>query len=275
MKAFENIIKRVHEKLIEEGITKFSLKDIEAIIWQRNFDLDLFKLDWINWDLIDDDKKGRKNRKAELEFREIAYESVMMGCKESKIFVTFDELDKIFRIEQKIVPHYRINYYDMEYTTFEKNSNIGKSVPFAEMDFKKKFRIFKWVNWKNTIDRAIRRFYEEFDILPNVLFANKHTLSQFNFLINLIPGEKDDVFRYDEATMLKLPVDDEEEIELSGYESGDCRLYFWFDQRMKDKTFILDYNDDYNWDDDDDDDDDDKDTILPDPTPKKSLVKMK
>ena len=270
MNPYEHITTIIHQRLLADGFKKNTLDEVKDIIRERNFMMELYpEMGFIDWDRVD-----KKNRQ-ELKFRKIWYETLKQYCECRDVNIDMDNADfeRIFRLEDEIIPMYPVNYYEQIWYSERRKGPI----PFLKMNFKMRFSFEKWTEWMKTIDTAIGKFYEQFEFLPNKLVANKFTHSQINFIINSKPGEKDDIFRYDNDIKFNIPVPDDEEIELAAYVSGDCKLHFWFDERLKNKKFILDYDDELNWDhddDDDDDNDDDKTPIAPSTTPERTKVKV-
>ena len=251
MKTFEEITKTIHNLLLKEGIENLSLKDIEQIINSRNNMLDIMQeLDWIDFDLLDSETTDQ----SEHDFRELVYDYLLEECKYYDFAIDKELLEKIFRLENEILDNIGNikSYYLM-------------LLEYPDIEFSGEFEIDKWTEWKEKVDQAVYDFTLNYGIFPNILLANKHTLSQFNFLINNIPGEKNDVFRIDEVTNKEVPVDTSEEIELTGYECGNYHLFFGSNDKVEDKVFILEYNEDIDREDDDDDsgDDDNKTPVAP------------
>lgn len=240
MTPFEKISKSVFERIKNTELSKFTLEDIKRILEARNFMLELFELDWVDFDSDDEE---------ELEFKNNMYLSVKDDCKSTGLTVEDNELEQIFRIEMEIVGNKRINYYNSKYFSTED----GREIDFKDMVFKKEYVFDKWTEWEDCIDDAIEDFFDDFDLFPNVLTANKYTFSQINFLVNNIPGKKDGIYFIEQQSKMKIPVDEEMEIELGRYESEDYSIQFYFDQRIKDKIFILEYKEDLDDDEDDDD----------------------
>jgi hypothetical protein len=247
MNPFENITRLILDRLLRDGIRKFNLSDIKNIIEMRNDMLDLFEMGWINWSLIDNDEPNED----EVFFRDDSYKNIIEACSEDGFDIQFDEIDRIFRIEKELVGNKEVNYYTDSFISFDDN----RTIPFTEMNFKKEFIILRWTDWKETIDSAIADFYEEFAITPNVLFANEYTFSQFNFLVNNVPGEKKNIVVYDEEQKKEVTAENLDFVGVSSFKYDDFSVIFIVDENLDDRKFILDYDDDLNWEDDDDDDD--------------------
>ena len=106
----------------------------------------------------------------------------------------------------------------------------------------------KWEEWGKTIADAINDFYRNYAFQPNILEANKHTFSQFDFLSNVNPKDRERVANVDDVTgKTKLP-DKEENILLNGYNYCDTEIEFAVDNLLSDKEFRLIYDDEPEWD---------------------------
>jgi ribosomal protein L11 len=51
----------------------------------------------------------------------------------------------------------------------------------------KDFEINQWSNWLKELALSVEDFYNTFDKLPNILEANEHTFSQFEFMTEVSP----------------------------------------------------------------------------------------
>ena len=69
------------------------------------------------------------------------------------------------------------------------------------MKFEKIYLIDKWTDWNHSLSKSIDSFYIDFSYYPNILEANNHTYSQFDFLINEMPNEKEKVNRLNELML--------------------------------------------------------------------------
>jgi hypothetical protein len=107
------------------------------------------------------------------------------------------------------------------------------------------FTFDKWMDWDFTVSDAIRKFKDENEIYPVVLFLSEHTKSQIEFVTGISPKSKIygtviNEFIYSDV------IDDKVET---------CKVKFAVDNKIADKHFILDAR--YGYDDDDDDNRDD------------------
>ena len=117
------------------------------------------------------------------------------------------------------------------------------------MKFQKTYELINWVDWHHSIFESLEDFYNTFSFYPNILEANKHTFSQFDFLVNVVPGEDLKVKRIEnEFTSNKS----REEIRLASFKTEKCSIDFAVDEIIEDKKFILIYDSDPEWDDGDD-----------------------
>jgi hypothetical protein len=78
------------------------------------------------------------------------------------------------------------------------------------------------------------------------LEANEHTFSQFDFLTNVMPGEKQRCTKIDDVKTSKN--DKNEDITLDSFTSLCASVDFATDNRLKDKEFRLVYDDEDDWD---------------------------
>ena len=126
----------------------------------------------------------------------------------------------------------------------------------------KKYEVKKWTDWHNVISSSTDNFYDIYGLYPNILIANNHTYSQIYFMINIIPNAKKSVFHIDDQTQEHIPVHDDEQIEINGYEAENYALTFAVDNEIADKSFTLMFDDNPDW---DDDNSDEPDTPLTEP----------
>ena len=119
------------------------------------------------------------------------------------------------------------------------------------MKFEKVYSIKKdeWMKWSDTIAAAIEDFQSVYTFYPNILEANDHTFSQFDFLVNIIPNERQRVVHKDDITgIIKLP-DKTENIFLRSFDFCDeADIDFAVDNHLADKDFRLVYDDEPEWD---------------------------
>ncbi len=55
------------------------------------------------------------------------------------------------------------------------------------MKHSKDYEINKWSNWFKELVNAAQDFYNTFNALPNIIEANEHTFSQFEFITEISP----------------------------------------------------------------------------------------
>lgn len=259
MKSFQQITEQILERIQKSGNNKFSLEDIQKIIDIRMF---LLEEDMIEW-FYRDDFEDEIVDKDDIEYKETVYGYIIDSCADDKLTVNSLDLDTIFRTEYQVLQNVidLKTYYDILFN-------------HPDMDFKREFTIDKWTSWTEKIDDAVNDFIEEFDLFPNILIANEHTFSQINFLINNIPGEKKNVFIYDEKSKKQVSAENTEFVYVDSYTCDDYTLIFTLNPDLEDKKFILDYDEDKLRDDDEDDDgdDDDKTPVEPIPVFERDLI---
>lgn len=119
------------------------------------------------------------------------------------------------------------------------------------MIFEKIYLIDKWTDWSHTLSKSIDSFYIDFSYYPNILEANNHTYSQFDFLINEMPNEKEKVNRLNELTDKIEKPNENDYIMISTFETIKTSVDFAMDDNLKDKEFRLIYDSDPEWGEDD------------------------
>jgi len=98
----------------------------------------------------------------------------------------------------------------------------------------KEYKIINWSNWPHSIADAIRNFKGQFLKSPNILLANPHTFSQFDFLVNVMEGAKDNV-----KSDHHQPPPVSTGVQLSSFVFSDCKVRFCLQEDIADKHFIL------------------------------------
>ena len=116
----------------------------------------------------------------------------------------------------------------------------------------KKYNIQKWTEWHNTISISVDDFHTQYGLYPNILSSNDHTFSQIDYMINIIPGAKKNVFEVDDITQERSQVQQGEYLEINSYSADDFVVTFVVDNDLKDKSIVLMYDDSPDWDDEDD-----------------------
>lgn len=115
------------------------------------------------------------------------------------------------------------------------------------MKFEKQYTMKQWTEWNLFLEYSIDDFFQSFSFHPNILEANEHTHSQIDFLTNVLPGEKDNLYRLDELTGNILKPLPDEDVGVSGFNSSACSLDFAVDNNLNDREFRLVYDSDPEW----------------------------
>jgi len=106
------------------------------------------------------------------------------------------------------------------------------------MKFEKVYSIKEgtWIKNTKIFAEAIENFYDVFSYCPNILEANDHTLSQFNFLTDVV--------------MEKRLSDKTVQIFLCSFRHWQYNedIYFAVDNQLADREFRLIYDDEPEWD---------------------------
>ena len=107
----------------------------------------------------------------------------------------------------------------------------------------------EWTKWSDTIAGAMKDFYSVYSLYPNILEANDHTFSQFDFLVNVDPAERKHVASKDDVTgIIRIP-GKVENISLNGFDfNDDADIDFAVDNELSDRDFSLIYDDEPEWD---------------------------
>lgn len=120
------------------------------------------------------------------------------------------------------------------------------------MEFEKTYSIKKgkWTKWADTVADAIDDFYSVYSFFPNILLASDHTFSLFDFMVNLVPGEKQKVFSEDAITetMKRLNETDTDHVSITSFNYKNMKLKFAIDNQLAFNKFILIYDDNPDWD---------------------------
>ena len=107
----------------------------------------------------------------------------------------------------------------------------------------------EWTKWADTLADAIMDFHNAYTYYPNILEANDHTFSQFDFLANVVPDERQRVVHEDDVTGIKRLPSETENILLRSFSFYDAAdLDFAVDNELADKKFRLVYDDEPDWD---------------------------
>jgi hypothetical protein len=107
----------------------------------------------------------------------------------------------------------------------------------------------EWTGWNKTISDSIDDFFASYSYYPNILEANDYTYSTIDFLVNEMPGEKQNVSKTDGFSNKKTIPSQDEYVKLSGFNNITASLEFATDNELKDKEFRLIYDSDPDFDD--------------------------
>ena len=266
MLSFSYISELIHGLLEKDGIRKFPLKQVEKLIEHRNNMLDNGQFNDFDWYRLPANKSSKKV-KDEFGFRKAVIFYLKEEFKYEGINITDKIINKIFSYERLLLCNVGNikSYYEM-LVDLKKHKKI---------DFLLEWDFDKWTKWKESIDVAVGCFTQAFGVYPNVLIANSHTISQMNFLFNTIPGEKEKFYLLHERTLLKMKLEKNEEIELTGYGDLNYHVNFTENDKFADKEFTLFYKNHPDLDDDNDDDNNDADKKPLAPKPHGSKVRVK
>lgn len=102
----------------------------------------------------------------------------------------------------------------------------------------------KWESWDHIINDSIKDFLKTFNIYPNIIVANSHTYSQFDFITNINPKKRIKA----RHNITEKPPELNENIGLDGFEDSNYSLDFAEDNNLKDKYFMLIYDSEPEWD---------------------------
>lgn len=118
------------------------------------------------------------------------------------------------------------------------------------MIFEKTYKFDMWTKWSSLLPGFIQDFQAKYIYNPNILQANKHTLSQFDFTTSIDPREASRVVKINDFTNRPEEIESYDKICLSEYCWGNVSLIFTVDDTLPDKTLRLIYDSDPGWDDD-------------------------
>jgi len=117
------------------------------------------------------------------------------------------------------------------------------------MRFEKSYRLINWTEWNSALAKTIDDFYKSYSVYPNILEANRYTFSQIDFLINVIPGERQNLHRKNELLNQTMKPAETEEVGIVAYESDNANVDFAIDENLDYKEFRLIYDSDPEWED--------------------------
>jgi hypothetical protein len=118
------------------------------------------------------------------------------------------------------------------------------------MIFQKTYQFKEWTKWSSMMPSFIEDFQTEFSYYPNILQANKHTLSQFDFLATIDPEETKNVHKINDYTNQPEEIESHDKIVLTEYKWRNVSLEFTVDDSLANMTLRLIYDSDPGWDDD-------------------------
>lgn len=123
----------------------------------------------------------------------------------------------------------------------------------TKMQFKKQYTFETWNGWNDTICHSSQDFFNVFGFYPNILEANRHTFSQIDFICNINKQHTEKIYKADEITGEKdYSLRKGEEVSIAAFYTDKYQIEFAWDDDLKDKEFVLFYEDES--------DDDDEDT---------------
>lgn len=117
------------------------------------------------------------------------------------------------------------------------------------MKITKEYQLDRWTEWNYFLAVCIEDFIAAYSFSPNILEANVHTYSQIDFLINVIPGEKDKLKSvYTKSGINEKPGEDEE-VGINSFQHAKALLDFAIDNSLTDKEIKLIYDSNPEWED--------------------------
>lgn len=117
------------------------------------------------------------------------------------------------------------------------------------MIFQRTYQYNQWTKWSSILPTFIEDFHASFSYHPNILQANKHTLSQIDFTTSIDPRETSRVTKINDYTNRAEEIEPYDKICLTEYHWGKVTLVFTIDDTLPDKTMRLIYDSDPGWDD--------------------------
>jgi hypothetical protein len=244
-------LKAISEYIFKEiegkGYSKLTLRHIYLILFLRNSYLEY-----------------KNDKLSECPFNESLFDYVANICERDSININNETLEKILEMANDI------DTKD-EYAYLRNIKDSFLAYPIIP-DIYKEYKFNKWTEWEKRIDRAIEDFYNEFALTPKYLYANEHTFSQIDFVVNLQTEFKcENFYHVNEKTGERTHVSKNDEEEICSYTSDEFEIMFCINNDLNDKRFVLGFDED---DDDEDDDDNENDVIDPEPVGKRELVKI-
>ena len=115
------------------------------------------------------------------------------------------------------------------------------------MKFAKRYKISNWMDWNSQLSENIEDFFLSFSIFPNILEANPLSYSQIDFLVNVVPDEKNKLHRKDDFTNQILRPRSHENVGITAYSNDCCMIDFAINENLKDKEFKLVFESNPDW----------------------------
>lgn len=103
------------------------------------------------------------------------------------------------------------------------------------MRYSKEYDINQWSNWLDELANSVRDFYNTFNKLPNILEANEHTFSQFEFMVEVSPIGQE--IKNVETGLLGNDI--KKPLIRSLEFKGECTLSFIINNSFSDKKYLL------------------------------------
>ncbi|MGI6320361.1 MAG: hypothetical protein ACOXZK_05270 [Bacteroidales bacterium] len=111
------------------------------------------------------------------------------------------------------------------------------------MYHKKNYNFDKWSEWNHQVNDSIKDFYSTFGIYPNILEASEHTHSQIDFLVGVMPNERENIINIETGKVGS----DTDNIVICSFENTICSVDFSVNNEIKDKTYDLIYDSEPDW----------------------------
>ncbi len=135
------------------------------------------------------------------------------------------------------------------------------------MIFITSYKIENWSEWNDKIYSSAINFADINDVMPNIIIMNRHSYSQINYMIKVMPQQIHYLEKYNfedkkwelEERLVTAPI--------SKYECDSFTLTFAFSEDVADNNFELMYDNHPFWLEEDDDDDLKSSTMVPSPSP--------
>ena len=102
---------------------------------------------------------------------------------------------------------------------------------------KETYKIETWKYWDDTIDNSVEKFYDSYNIYPNIIIAHEDTFIKIEMVVNSI-GKK-----YIKGMNGKVP-DKGEFVRISSFSGESYELDFCLDNNVQYQFFTLIYDSD-------------------------------